>query len=111
MNRREFIGSSVAAFASPFVFGAEKLPMTVSGKHLPSWAFEQIAEGLERFRAWKGRDEVISFPMTTNCHSRYYALSDNYFDYFDRNDTESEVKAKAKVETAKPAEADPAKRP
>ncbi len=66
MNRREFIGSSVAAFASPFVFGAEKLPITVSGKHLPSWAFEQIAEGLERFRAWKGREEVISCETAVN---------------------------------------------
>ena len=97
MNRREFIGGAVATVASSLVHGAAESPVTVSGKSLPSWALEQIAEGLARFRAWKGDDEVVSFPMTTDCHSRYYALSRNYFGW---SDTEAEILAKAQVEKA-----------
>ena len=48
-------------------------------------------------RAWKGEDEVVSFPMMTDCHSRYYALSRNYFGW---NDTEAEIMSKAQVQKA-----------
>ena len=98
MNRRQFLGGMAAAtFAPPFSGFGGGQEAIVAGKRLPDWALEKIAEGLARFRTWKGDDEVVSFPMTTDCHSRYYALSRNFFGW---HDTEAEVAIKAKIETA-----------
>lgn len=97
MNRRQFLGGMAAASVVTPFSGFAASDVRVAGKRLPDWALRQIDEGLARFRAWRGDDTVVSFPMTTDCHSKYYALSRNHFGW---SDTEAEIAAKAKVEEA-----------
>ena len=64
MNRREFLklGSVAAALPAVRSFGAE-------AGGLPPWAEAKIDEAVTRFRAWKGKDEVVAFTFVTDVHS------------------------------------------
>lgn len=98
MNRKEFIEGAVSAIVTfPSIGAIAGAGDVVSGKRLPTWALEQIAEGVARFRAWKGMDDVVSFPVMTDCHSKYYALSRHFLE---ETDTDAEVSFKTSAAEA-----------
>ena len=70
MNRRAFvrggIGLAVSA-ALPRLSAAGG--MEVAGFALPDWAAGEIREGVARYRAWKGGDAAVAFPLVTDIHS------------------------------------------
>ena len=67
MNRREFLKLGAVAVALP---AAKTIGAGAAGAGaLPPWAEGQIDEAVARFRAWKGKDEVISFTFVTDVHS------------------------------------------
>lgn len=72
MNRREFCGG-VAAFASlvgkSIAAGRQENWAIVDGTTLPDWAVRQIEDGLARYRAWKGAEVTVAFPLITDMHS------------------------------------------
>ena len=83
MNRREFIttcaaGAAIAATSLPLLADDAKPPLPDYRKFLPlrdrvtipDWAKNEIATALARYKAWKGEDETVSFPIITDVHSR-----------------------------------------
>ena len=72
LERRAFIGGATAfaAFAGKTA-SAEEAPdwAEVAGVELPDWAVKTIADGLGRYRAWKGTDLTVAFPLVTDLHS------------------------------------------
>lgn len=72
MTRREMLKRSVALGAIGLVpmkalWGDEGLE--VDGIALPDWAIAEIREGIARYRAWKGTDSTVAFPLLTDIHS------------------------------------------
>lgn len=76
VNRREFIGSAIAATvaASATADGATAWS-SVDGAALPAWAVKTIGDGLARYRAWKGTDMTVAFPLVTDIHSHAPGLA------------------------------------
>ena len=63
-----------------FAFGENRDPGFLPGEdappavepyraEIPGWAKDRIAETKARFEAWKGKDDVLSFPIFTDNHS------------------------------------------
>jgi len=81
MNRREFIGGAVAASVVSTWSGraaaadAAKPWTVVDGVTLPDWAVREIDDGLARYRAWKGTDLTVAFPLVTDVHSHSPGLN------------------------------------
>ena len=71
MNRREFLklGSVAAALPAVRSVGA------VTKGELPPWAEAKIDEAVARFRAWKGKDEVVAFTFVTDVHSHLLEIA------------------------------------
>ncbi|MGN0852980.1 MAG: metallophosphoesterase family protein [Kiritimatiellia bacterium] len=70
MTRREFCRGSAGAaagWAAARAWAGGGLP--VDGVPLPAWAEKTIREGVARYRAWKGADEAVAFPLITDIHS------------------------------------------
>lgn len=68
-GRREFL---VGMAAVPVLAGAAP----ASANSFPEWANKRIESALKRFRAWKGKDETVVFPMITDVHSWRTDISD-----------------------------------
>ena len=47
--------------------------MLVEGIGLPDWAVDEIRDGVARYRAWKGADMTVAFPLVTDIHSHVAA--------------------------------------
>ena len=45
--------------------------MEVAGFALPDWAAGEIREGVTRYRAWKGEDAAVAFPLVTDGQSAW----------------------------------------
>lgn len=88
MTRREFIAGAAATGAVAKTWGTDMrsvargaiglMPvkalwgdegMDVDGVGLPDWAVAEIRDGLVRYRAWKGTDSTVAFPLLTDIHS------------------------------------------
>lgn len=69
ISRRAFIGSAAATAATAGLRAASVPALTVDGVQLPPWAVKTIREGAARYRAWKGKDETVAFPLITDIHS------------------------------------------
>ena len=85
MNRREFIttcaaGAAIAATSLPLMAEDAKPPLPDYRKFLPlrsrvtipDWAKNEIATALNRYKAWKGDDMTVAFPIITDVHSKLY---------------------------------------
>lgn len=73
MSRREFLAMGGAAVAC----GSAKLNLKDLAK-TPDWAKREIAATLARYRAWRGRDVTLAFPIVTDIHSRTPDLPKDY---------------------------------
>jgi hypothetical protein len=73
MNRREFLklGAVAAALPAAKSIGAD----AAAAGALPPWAVAKINEAVARFKAWKGKDDVVSFIFVTDVHSRLTEIS------------------------------------
>ena len=91
MNRREFIttciaGAAVASTSLPLMADDAKPPLPDYRKFLPlrnrvtipDWAKNEIATALARYKAWKGDDMTVAFPIITDVHSRLYDFPENF---------------------------------
>jgi hypothetical protein len=91
MNRREFITTcaavaAIAATSLPLMAEDAKPPLPDYRKFLPlrsrvtipEWAKNEIATALNRYKAWKGDDMTVSFPIVTDIHSRLYDFPENF---------------------------------
>lgn len=81
VNRRDFIGLSGCAglqLTLPKVtqVALPRKEMKLDGVVFPEWASREIDDGMYRFRAWKGSDDVLSFPIVTDTHSHFIKLVD-----------------------------------
>lgn len=70
VNRRTFVCGGIglavsAALPRAFAAGGSE----VAGFALPDWATGEIREGVARYRAWKGEDATVAFPLMTDIHS------------------------------------------
>ena len=65
-SRRTFLGMTAATAAARLNAAPA---WTVDGIPLPEWAVAAIREGTARYRAWKGADETVAFPIITDIHS------------------------------------------
>lgn len=65
MDRRKFLAMSCALAAC----GVGKAGPGDSVK-IPEWAGREIAATLARYRAWKGGDVTVAFPIITDVHSK-----------------------------------------
>ena len=73
MDRREFLaagGAAVLCGASGF-----RLRDKVA---IPDWAKREIDTTLARYRAWKGKDGTVTFPIITDVHSKTVDLPKDY---------------------------------
>jgi len=68
-TRRSFIGTVVATATTIQIGAASDSGWTVDGIQLPDWAVKAIRDGVSRYEAWKGNDEVVAFPLITDIHS------------------------------------------
>lgn len=71
LSRREFVRGSASTAALLATHGvlAEEGGMSVDGIPFPEWAVKEIEEALARYRAWKGEDLTVAFPVITDTHS------------------------------------------
>ena len=77
LERRDFMKGAVAAAAVsalPKLQAAEE-KLSVDGHAFPDWVAKPILEGVARYRAWKGDDETVAFPIMTDCHSKSWGFS------------------------------------
>ena len=65
-SRRTFLGMTAATAAARLNAAPAWM---VDGIPLPEWAVAAIREGTARYRAWKGADETVAFPLITDIHS------------------------------------------
>ena len=83
MDRREFIttciaGAAIASTGLPLLADDGNPPLPDYRKFLPlrnrvtipDWAKTEISTALARYKAWKGNDETVSFPIITDVHSK-----------------------------------------
>jgi len=73
MKRREFLrlGAVAAALPAARAFGSGE----EAGGEMPPWAGPKMAEAVARFKAWKGKDEVVAFTFVTDVHSYLTEIS------------------------------------
>ena len=86
-SRRTFLGMT-AATAATRLHAASDPAWAVDGIPLPGWAVAAIQDGTARYRAWKGADETVAFPLITDIHSHapgFNAAAPNW------NDSKSHV--------------------
>jgi len=70
MTRRTFVrGGLGLAAATVLPRCGIAAGLEVSGIALPDWAVREIGDGLSRYRAWKGSDMTVAFPIMTDIHS------------------------------------------
>lgn len=69
ITRRGFLAATAATVTATALSANEDPTLGIDGVAFPTWATEKIADGLKRFSAWKGADEVVSFPLITDVHS------------------------------------------
>lgn len=74
ISRRSFIGAAAAAAATG-LHADSKPAWTVDGIPLPDWAVATIRAGAARYRAWRGNDETVAFPLITDIHSHAPGLA------------------------------------
>ena len=75
-SRRTFLGMTAATAAARLNAAPA---WTVDGIPLPEWAVAAIREGTARYRAWKGADETVAFPLITDIHSHGHPLARTRF--------------------------------
>lgn len=88
INRRDFLKTTAITAGilalNPNQLLAEPVPLPddVQKIPLPSWVEPKIQETFTRFKAWKGQDETVVFPIVTDIHSglQHFSNPVNYND-------------------------------
>lgn len=69
-TRREFLSSAACTAAMAGVGSAMGAAEDLTAlSTFPDWAVKRIEDGLRRYRAWKGADLTVAFPLVTDLHS------------------------------------------
>lgn len=88
MTRRGFIGAVTASAVAASLHAGPKRGMSVDGVALPEWAVDIILSGAARYKAWRGDDGTVAFPLITDVHSHKPGFSVNPPDW---NDPKSHI--------------------